>query len=96
MSNQKQSIPPHISGLFYNLLGQRNIKVADFKLLTMKGSEDIVSTSSLLSSTLKDITDIEKQLETLLEFYPDLNESDQKPNSVVPDNNPIGADSQML
>jgi hypothetical protein len=92
----KQSIPPHISGLFYQLLGERNTKVADFKLLTLKGCDDVTSTSKRLRETLQDISELEIQLEALVEFYPDLNENDNVGSSVVPNENPIGADSEML
>ena len=94
----QSNIPPHISGLFYQLLGERNTKVADFKLLTLKGCDDVTSTSIFLRETLRDIANIEIQLEALVEFYPDLNEKgDQStPNPVNADDNPIGADSQML
>lgn len=92
----KQSIPPHISGLFYQLLGERNTKVADFKLLTLKGCDDVISTSKRLRETLQDISELEIQLEALVEFYPDLNENDNVGSSVVPNDNPIGADSEML
>ena len=92
----KQSIPPHISGLFYQLLGERNTKVADFKLLTLKGCDDVTSTSKRLRETLQDISELEIQLEALVEFYPDLNENDHVGSSVAPNDNPIGADSEML
>lgn len=94
----KQNIPPHISGLFYKLLGERNSRVADFKMLTLRGADDVVSTSSQLESLLKEVSQIEIQLETLIEFYPDLdeNENQDKQSSVVPNENPIGADSEML
>jgi hypothetical protein len=92
----KQSIPPHISGLFYQLLGERNTKVADFKLLTLKGCDDVTSTSKRLRETLQDISELEIQLEALVEFYPDLNENDNVGSSVVANENPIGADSEML
>lgn len=94
----KQNIPPHISGLFYKLLGERNSRVADFKMLTLRGADDVVSTSTQLESLLKEVSQIEIQLETLIEFYPDLdeNENQDKQSSVVPNENPIGADSEML
>jgi hypothetical protein len=95
----KQNIPPHISGLFYKLLGERNSRVADFKMVTLRGSEDILSTSSQLEDLLKQVSAIEVQLETLLQFYPDLDEenTNSDPNSPVqPNDNPIGADSEML
>lgn len=94
----KQNIPPHISGLFYKLLGERNSRVADFKMLTLRGADDVVSTSTQLEALLKEVSQIEIQLETLIEFYPDLdeNENQDKESSVVPNENPIGADSEML
>lgn len=94
----KQNIPPHISGLFYKLLGERNSRVADFKMLTLRGADDVVSTSTQLEALLKEVSQIEIQLETLIEFYPDLdeNENQDKQSSVVPNENPIGADSEML
>jgi len=94
----KQNIPPHISGLFYKLLGERNSRVADFKMLTLRGADDVLSTSTQLEALLKEVSQIEIQLETLIEFYPDLdeNENQDKESSVVPNENPIGADSEML
>lgn len=66
------TVPPYTEALFHEIYGQRSAKIADFKVVSMKGAEDVEHTTDKLKGILAELTSLEYQLQVLLGMYPSL------------------------
>ena len=66
------TVPPYTEALFHEIYGQRSAKIADFKIISMKGAEDVEHTTDKLKGILAELTSLEYQLQVLVGMYPSL------------------------
>lgn len=78
------TIPPYTEALFHEIFGKRSAKIADFKITSIKGSQNLEETSIRLQSILADLASLENQLEILVGMYPSLRASFPKVDSPEP------------
>lgn len=74
MSENNQT-PSYIQSIYYNLVSNRNMLVSDFQAISSNPSGAGFCDS--LKNTLKQISELEVQINVLLDMYPSLNSDNQ-------------------
>jgi hypothetical protein len=63
---------PHIQGLYYKLIGSRNMLIADIKLFSVQPSGEVSGFSKSLASILEKVSSLDAQIEVLVKLFPEL------------------------
>jgi hypothetical protein len=71
---------PHIQGLYYKLIGSRNMLIADIKLFSVQPSGEVLDFSKSLASILEKVSSLDSQIEVLVKLFPELR-ADSEPKA---------------